>query len=101
MKHYPAEFNADAVALYRSRPGATFKSVATDLGVYTETLRNWVRAADGRRSGPHTTPPAAGGNTGRGGAGRGSAQDPRAGGGTRRPPQGGPVFRYFARETRW
>ncbi|MFG2987434.1 ISAzo13 family transposase [Streptomyces sp. NPDC048258] len=49
MKHYPAEFKADAVALYRSRPGATIKSVAADLGVNTETLRNWIRAADGRR----------------------------------------------------
>ncbi|WP_399495311.1 IS3 family transposase [Streptomyces sp. P9(2023)] len=54
MKHYPAEFKADAVALYRSRPGATIKSVATDLGVNTETLRNWIRAADGRRSGAHS-----------------------------------------------
>ncbi|MFE2716542.1 transposase [Streptomyces mirabilis] len=43
MKHYPAEFKADAVALYRSRPGAPIKSVATDLGVNTETLRNWIR----------------------------------------------------------
>jgi len=60
MKHYPAEFKADAVALYRSRPGATIKSVAGDLGVNTETLRNWIRAADGRRSGSHTTPRAAG-----------------------------------------
>ncbi|MFD3330856.1 transposase [Streptomyces sp. NPDC058701] len=51
MKHYPAEFKADAVALYRSRPGATIKSVAADLGVNTETLRNWIRAADGRRPG--------------------------------------------------
>lgn len=25
MKHYPAEFKADAVALYRSRPEATIK----------------------------------------------------------------------------
>ncbi|MFJ8856431.1 transposase, partial [Streptomyces sp. NPDC102437] len=49
MKHYPAEFKADAVTLYRSRPGATIKSVAGDLGVNTETLRNWIRAADGRR----------------------------------------------------
>jgi hypothetical protein len=38
MKHYPAEFKANAVALYRSRPGATIKSVAADLGVNTETL---------------------------------------------------------------
>ncbi|KPI20528.1 transposase IS3/IS911 family protein [Actinobacteria bacterium OK006] len=45
--------------LYRSRPGATIKSVAADLGVNTETLRNWIRAADGRRSGAHSAPPAA------------------------------------------
>ncbi|WUL09940.1 transposase [Streptomyces sp. NBC_00354] len=54
MKHYPAEFKADAVALYRSRPGATIKSVAGDLGVNTETLRNWIRASDGRRTGSHS-----------------------------------------------
>lgn len=54
MKHYPAEFKADAVALYRSRPGATIKSVAGDLGVNTETLRNWIRAAEGRRPGAHS-----------------------------------------------
>ncbi|MFD9563814.1 IS3 family transposase [Streptomyces sp. NPDC059994] len=59
MKHYPAEFKADAVALYRSRPGATIKSVAGDLGVNTETLRNWIRAADGRRPGAHSEPLAA------------------------------------------
>ncbi|WRZ62249.1 IS3 family transposase (plasmid) [Streptomyces sp. NBC_01294] len=59
MKHYPAEFKADAVALYRSRPGATIKSVAGDLGVNTETLRNWIRAADRRRPGSHSTQPAA------------------------------------------
>ncbi|MEV7676222.1 IS3 family transposase [Streptomyces sp. NPDC088752] len=58
MKHYPAEFKVDAVALYRSRPGATIKSVAADLGVNTETLRNWVRTADGRRFGAHSAPPA-------------------------------------------
>ncbi|MFJ9381634.1 transposase [Streptomyces sp. NPDC101455] len=55
MKHYPPEFKADAVALYQSRPGATIKSVAGDLGVNTETLRNWIRAAEGRRSGSHST----------------------------------------------
>ncbi|MBT1189518.1 IS3 family transposase [Streptomyces sp. CJ_13] len=54
MKHYPAEFKADAVASYRSRPGATIKSVAGDLGVNTETLRNWIRAADGLRPGVHS-----------------------------------------------
>ncbi|WP_405098489.1 transposase [Micromonospora sp. NBC_01412] len=49
MKRYPAEFKADAVALYRSRPGATIAQVADDLGVNRETLRSWVRADDQRR----------------------------------------------------
>jgi transposase len=48
-KHYPAEFKADAVALYRSRPGATIAQIADDLGVNRETLRSWVRADDQRR----------------------------------------------------
>lgn len=58
MRRYPAEFKADAVALYRSRPGARIKSVAGDLGVNSETLRNWIRAADGRRAGAHSAPSA-------------------------------------------
>ncbi len=37
-KHYPPEFRAEAVALYRSRPGATYASIADDLGVNRETL---------------------------------------------------------------
>jgi transposase len=49
MKHYPAEFKADAVALYRSRPGAMIAQIADDLGVNRETLRSWVRADDQRR----------------------------------------------------
>jgi transposase len=52
MKHYPPQFKADAVALYRSRPEATIRSVADDLGVNPETLRNWIRLDDGRRGGP-------------------------------------------------
>lgn len=48
-KHYPVEFKADAVALYRSRPGATIASIADDLGVNRETLRSWVRLDDERR----------------------------------------------------
>lgn len=59
MKHYPAEFKADAVALYQSRLGVTIKSVAGDLGVNTETLRNWIRAVDGRRPGDHSVPTSA------------------------------------------
>ncbi|MGW8955929.1 IS3 family transposase [Streptomyces sp. NPDC055709] len=51
--------------MYRSRPEATIKSVVTDLGVNTESLRNWIRAAPGRRSGSHSAPLAAvpGGHT--------------------------------------
>ncbi|WP_189716237.1 transposase [Streptomyces phaeofaciens] len=49
--HYSTEFKADAVALYRSRPGATVRSVAADLGVHPEMLRNWVQAARAGRPG--------------------------------------------------
>ncbi|WP_084741195.1 transposase [Cryptosporangium aurantiacum] len=48
-KHYPAQFKADAVALYRSRPEATIAQIADDLGINRETLRNWVRLDDQRR----------------------------------------------------
>jgi transposase len=53
MKHYPPEFKADAVALYRSRPGATIAQIADDLGVNRETLRNWIRIDDGKKVGVH------------------------------------------------
>src|SRR5262245_13506667 len=60
MKHYPAQFKADAVALYRSRPGATIAQVADDLGIDRETLRSWVRVDDQRRDGgSRSTRPAA------------------------------------------
>ncbi|WP_329449597.1 transposase [Streptomyces sp. NBC_01724] len=42
MKDYSDEFKADAVALYESTPGATYKSIAADLGVNRGTLREWV-----------------------------------------------------------
>ena len=45
-KNYPAEFKADAVALYRSRPGTPIARIAVDLGVDRETLRRWIRADD-------------------------------------------------------
>ena len=54
MKHYSPQLKVGAVAWYRSRPGATIKSVAEDPGVDTETLRNWIRAADGRRPASHS-----------------------------------------------
>ncbi|MGW3836347.1 transposase [Streptomyces microflavus] len=40
MKNYPPEFKVDAVALCESRPEATIRSVAADLGINPERLRN-------------------------------------------------------------
>ncbi|MFH9999229.1 IS3 family transposase [Streptomyces globisporus] len=62
MKNCPPQFKADAVALYESRPEATIRSVAADLGINPETLRNWVRAAGasrprGRRTQEPSQPP--------------------------------------------
>jgi transposase len=46
---YNAEFRSDAVALWRAAAGRrTFKDVAADLNVNPETLRTWVRDAEGR-----------------------------------------------------
>ncbi|WP_443067507.1 IS3 family transposase [Streptomyces sp. NBC_01426] len=53
MKNYPPQFKADAVALYESRPGATIRQIAADLGINPETLRNWVRAAGASRPRGH------------------------------------------------
>ncbi|WP_069173497.1 transposase [Streptomyces griseus] len=63
MKNYPPEFKADAVALDEARPEATIRSVAADLGINPETLRNWVRGAGvsrprGRRTREPALPPA-------------------------------------------
>ncbi|MFH8490970.1 transposase [Streptomyces longisporoflavus] len=63
-KNYPPESETDAVALYESRPDATIRSVAADLGINPETLRNCVRAAGasrprGRRNRPSRRPSAA------------------------------------------
>ncbi|GGZ11876.1 transposase [Streptomyces nitrosporeus] len=51
MKDYSDEFKADAVALYESTPGATYKSIAADLGINRNTLRNWVLRSQELRSG--------------------------------------------------
>ena len=45
MNNYPPQFKADAVALYESRPEATIRQVAAELGINPETLRNRVWAA--------------------------------------------------------
>jgi transposase len=51
-KHYSPEFRAEAVALYRSRPGTTVAAMARDLGVDAETSRIWIRADQGRGASP-------------------------------------------------
>jgi transposase-like protein len=51
MKNYPPQFKADAVAQYQSRPEATIRQVTADLGINSETLRNWVRDAGASRQG--------------------------------------------------
>ncbi|NUK22643.1 transposase [Streptomyces lunaelactis] len=49
---YSAEFRSDAIALWRASAGRrTFKDVAADLNVNPETLRTWVRDADGSATG--------------------------------------------------
>ena len=53
---YPADFRSEAVRLVRSR--APVSTVAKDLGVNDQTLRNWLRQDDldrGRRSDGLTT----------------------------------------------
>ncbi|WP_414719159.1 transposase [Streptomyces sp.] len=45
---YSPEFRSDAIALWRASAGRrTFKDVAANLNVNPETLRMWVRDADG------------------------------------------------------
>ncbi|MDT0327000.1 transposase [Nocardiopsis lambiniae] len=56
MKHYPAEFKADPVALYRPRPGATIAQIAAELGLNREPLRNWIRRDDQARPATATAP---------------------------------------------
>jgi hypothetical protein len=88
LKQYAPEFKADAVALYRFRPGVT-----------SETLRNWFQGDDQQRGTTPVARPTSGpatGGPGRGGHGgeRGVAQAGAGGGeGTRHPALGGPVFR--------
>jgi len=43
-RQYPATFRAEAVELVRSS-GQSIRSLAADLGIAEQTLRNWVRQA--------------------------------------------------------
>ena len=49
MKDYSDEFRADAVALFESTPGATYRDIAADLGINRATLREWVLRDRDRR----------------------------------------------------
>ena len=48
------EFRRQAVELYESTPGATFRGIAADLVITRNTLKDWV-AARGRASTAGTT----------------------------------------------
>ncbi|MFE2933511.1 hypothetical protein [Streptomyces sp. NPDC059278] len=57
MKHYPAKFKADAVALYRSGPETMIKSVSADTALGTATLYDDPPGGD-RRAAREDPPPA-------------------------------------------
>jgi transposase len=101
MKHYPPQFKADAVALYRSRPGATIAQIADDLGVNRETLRSWVRADDQRRGAVDPPRPAVPGAV----AGSVEAENAALRRRVRELEEERDILRkaarYFAGETRW
>ena len=102
-KHYPVEFKADAVALYRSRPGASIASIADDLGVNRETLRSWVRLDDERRgAGPRPARAVAAAGEGSGTVEQENAELRRR---VRELEEERDILRkaarYFAGETRW
>jgi transposase len=74
LKDYSDEFKADAVALYESTPGATYKGIAADLRISRGTLREWVLRDRKRRGQDPAAPPTGGRRTasadGSGGQGR-------------------------------
>jgi len=53
-KTYSEEFRRQAVELYESTPGATFRGIAADLGITRNTLKDWVTSR-GRVSTASTT----------------------------------------------
>lgn len=63
LKHYSDEFKADAMALYESTPGATYKAITADLGVSRGSLREWVLRARALH-GEEPTGPTTGSGTG-------------------------------------
>ena len=53
-KTYSEQFRRQAVELYESTPGATFRGIAADLGITRNTLKEWVTTR-GRASTASTT----------------------------------------------
>ena len=56
MKHYPAEFKADAVALYRSRPGATIAQIRRATEGARVRLSTRIIASPAAPGGDHGRP---------------------------------------------
>jgi len=50
---YPDEFRREAVALVRSSSDRSVPSIARDLGISGQTLRNWVRQSEVDRGARH------------------------------------------------
>jgi transposase len=59
-KSYSVEFRRQAVDLYESTPGATFKGIAADLGISRGALAEWVRALGTGTAAPASAGTAAG-----------------------------------------
>jgi transposase len=43
-RRFPEEFKAEAVRMYLDDPATTYTAVAKNLGISSETLRNWVKS---------------------------------------------------------
>ena len=71
-KTYSEEFRRQAVELYESTPGATFRGIAADLGITRNTLKDWVARGRTSTAGATTanTTPTAPTISGRAGAAR-------------------------------
>jgi transposase len=86
-KTYSDEFRRQAVDLYESTPGATFKGIAADLGISRGALAEWVRVLGTGTTTPVSTVSGAGSPGAAPGASSGSAAAARPA----RGPASGPV----------
>jgi transposase len=82
-KSYSDEFRRQAVDLYESTPGATFKGIAADLGVSRGVLTEWVRtmgttSAVGTPAGGSPGPVSGAASAGRGARGAGKGESAAA-----------------------